>query len=66
MGLGPIRCAQARPDDPDGVPDDPGVGGPDDPDGVPDDPATGTTYGCPRTGYPDDPGVGPDDPAEPG
>ena len=50
------------PDDPDGVPDDPGVRGPDDPDGVPDDPALVEAFGCLRRTYPDNPGEGLDVP----
>ena len=62
-GPRPKSCAQARPDDPAGVPDDPGVRGPDDLDGVPDDPASVEAFGCLRRSYPDDPEGDPDDPA---
>ena len=65
-GLRPKTCAQARPNDPDGVPDDPGVRGLDDPDGVPDDPASVEAFRCLRRSYPDDRGWGLDDPTEPG
>ena len=59
-GPRPKSCAQARPDDPDGVLDDPGVRGP---DGVPDDPASVEAFACLRRSYPDDPEGDPDDPA---
>ena len=48
-GPRPKSCAQARPDDPNGVPDDPGIVDPYDPDGVPDDPASGVFGAVIRT-----------------
>ena len=45
-GFGPSHARRRGPDDPDGGPDDPGVGGPDDPGDSPDDPASSSSFGC--------------------
>ena len=51
-GLSPSRAHRRGPDDPDGGPDDSGVGGPDDPGDRPDDPASSSSFGCHRARLP--------------